>query len=69
LINHYRRDDKDKMAKMRLLTELVILAMEDVELQTKCLQAEQGENISVHLRALNDAMNKAHYYLDQLEGL
>jgi hypothetical protein len=69
LINHYRRDDKEKMARMRLLAELVILAMEDVELQTQCLQAEQGDNISVHLRALNDAMNKAHYYLDQLEGL
>lgn len=53
------------MAKMRLLTELVVLAMEDI--QTKCLQKEQGKDISVHLRALHDAMNKARYFLDHLE--
>jgi hypothetical protein len=68
LRNHDCADDEEKMAKMRLLTELVMLAMEDVELQTKCLQAEQGENISVHLEALNDAMNKAYYYRNQLDA-
>ena len=54
------------MAKMRLLTELVMLSME--EIQTKCLQKEQGKHISVHLRALHDAMNKARYFLNQLEA-
>jgi hypothetical protein len=56
------------MAKMRLLTELVMLAMEDIDIQTKCLQKEQGKHISVHLRALHDAMNKARYFLNQLEA-
>jgi hypothetical protein len=51
--------------KMRLLTELVMLAMEDI--QTKCLQKEQGKHIAAHLRALHDAMNKARYFLNQLE--
>ncbi len=54
------------MAKMRLLTELVVLAIEDI--QTKCLQKEQGKDISVHLRALHDAMNKARYFLNHLES-
>jgi hypothetical protein len=45
--------DEEKMAMMRLLTELVMLAMEDVQFQIKCLQTEQGKEISVHFKSVN----------------
>jgi hypothetical protein len=67
-LNNYDGDDEEKRAKMRLLTELVILAMEDVELKTKYVEAEQGKDM-VQLGPLYDAMNKAQYYLNQLEVL
>jgi hypothetical protein len=56
---------QDAMLDIRFI---VMLAMEDIDIQTKCLQKEQGKDISVHLRALHDAMNKARYFLNQLEA-
>ncbi len=67
-LNNNGRDDEERAAKIRLLTELVMLAMEEVELKTKHVEAEQGKDIA-QLRSLYDAMNKAQYYLGQLEVL
>jgi hypothetical protein len=67
-LNNYCGDDEEKRAKIRLLTELVMLAMEDVELKTKHVEAERGKDM-LQLRSLYDAMNKVQYYLNQLEAL
>ncbi len=57
------------MANVRLLAELAILAMGEVQFQVKCLQTEQIVDRSVHVRELVDALNKAQYYIGQLEVL
>jgi hypothetical protein len=46
-----------------------MLAMEDVEFQIKCLEMEQVEDKSTHVRASINAMNKTQYYMNQLEAL
>ena len=68
-MNNNDEDDANKWAQISLLTELVMLAMEDVEFQIKCLEMEQVEDKSTHVRASINAMNKTQYYMNQLEAL
>jgi hypothetical protein len=65
-LNNNSGDDEEKMAKVRLLTELMILAMEDAKFEIKCLQKERIEDNSIHFKASIDALNKAQYYIGQL---
>jgi hypothetical protein len=62
-------EEENKWAQISPLTELVMLAMEDVEFQIKCLEMDQVEDKSVHVKASINAMNKAQYYMNQLEAL
>jgi hypothetical protein len=55
---------------MRLHLELLVLALEDIDTQRQNLQSDQHKYISMKdLLKVQEAMNKARYYLQQLAAL
>jgi hypothetical protein len=68
LNEHSCDEERQFPAQIRLRMELLVMTLEDMETQRQRLQTERSKFLTVNqLEKMVDAMNKARYYLQDLE--